>query len=68
MSKADDARRIASGLDFTVTTSRGKVVAEVTAPTADDAKRVLSAFGREGWKTSFVGRDGHKVRAEVKWS
>lgn len=66
MSKQDDARRIAAGLTFTVTTTRGKAVAEVTAPKPEDAKRVLAAFGREGWKTSLVGKDRKVVRAEIK--
>lgn len=65
MSKADDARRIASGLKFTTTVTREKVVAEVETPTADDHRRVLSTFGREGWKTS-IKKGGKVVRAEVK--
>jgi len=62
MSRQSDARRIAGDLDRTVNTSKGKVVAEVTCPEAADAKRVLAAFGREGWRTSLHGK---VVRAEV---
>lgn len=61
MSKQDEARAIAAGLDHSVTTSRGKVIAEVTCVQAVDARRVLSAFGRKGWKTSV---DGYTIRAE----
>lgn len=63
MSKQSDARRIASGLTRTITTSNGKVVAEVTCPTEHDARRVLAAFGREGWKTSI---QGDVIRAEYQ--
>lgn len=64
MSKSDDARRIAAGLTYTTDVSKGKVVAEVETPSAEDHKRVLSAFGREGWKTS-IKKNGTVVRAEV---
>jgi hypothetical protein len=64
MSKQDEARIIAAGLTYTTTTTKGKVVAEVTTPTADDHRRVLAAFGRGGWKTS-VKKGGTIVRAEV---
>jgi hypothetical protein len=65
MSKQDDARRIASGLKYEVTTTRGKVTAEITCPTPADARRVLAAFGREGWKTTQTGPGNKTVRAEV---
>ena len=61
-SRQDEARAIAAGLDNKVTTHRGKVVAEVLCVQADDARRVLSKFGRKGWKTSL---DGFTVRAEI---
>jgi antitoxin (DNA-binding transcriptional repressor) of toxin-antitoxin stability system len=62
MSKQDDARRIAAGLKYTVTTRRGQAVAEIVCPGPNDARRVLAAFGREGWKTTMEGKT---VRAEV---
>lgn len=65
MSKQDDARRIASGLRFTVTTTRRKVTAKVICPTPSDARRVLSAFGQEGWKTTQTGPGNKTVHAEI---
>lgn len=65
MSKQDDARRIAAGLAYTVSTSRRKATAEVVCPTPEDAKRVLSAFGKEGWKTSLTGPGNKTVHAEI---
>jgi hypothetical protein len=65
MSRQDDARRIAAGLKFTVTTTRRKVVAEVICPSPSDARRVLSAFGKEGWKTNQTGPGNKTVHAEV---
>lgn len=66
MSRGSEARRIARARDLTinVTTSKGKVVAEVQTPTADDHRHVLTEFGRLGWKTS-VKNSGNTVRAEV---
>lgn len=61
MTKQDEARAIAAGLDNRVTTSKGKVIAEVTCVQAVDARRVLSKFGQKGWKTSV---DGYTIRAE----
>lgn len=62
-SRQGEARAIASGLDHKVDTTRGKVTAEVTCPTPADTKRVLTAFGRAGWKTSV---SGNLVLAEVQ--
>lgn len=66
MSKVDDARRIAAGLTFTTTTLRGKAVTEIQCPTAEDARRVLAALGREGWKTTQTGPGNKTVRGEIK--
>jgi hypothetical protein len=65
MSKQDDARRIAAGLTYTVSTTRRKATAEVVCPSPADARRVLSAFGKEGWKTSMTGPGNKTVHAEI---
>lgn len=66
MSRQEDARRIANGRRNRVTTNVGKVVAEVICPTPEDAREVLAAFGRQGWKTSFQGIENKTVRAEIR--
>lgn len=63
MSRQEEARRIANGLTNTVETTRGKVVAEIWCPEPEDARRVLAALGRAGWKTAVVG---NMVMATVK--
>lgn len=65
MSRQDDARRIAAGLNYKVDTTRRKAIAEVVCPNPEDAQRVLATFGREGWKTSLTGPGGKTVHAEI---
>lgn len=66
MSRQSEARGIANGRRNRVTTQVGKVVAEVICPSSADAREVLAAFGKAGWKTSFQGIENKTVRAEVK--